>query len=720
MLTEAKNILQKTFGYSSFYPVQEKIILSVLNKKDVVVIMPTGGGKSICYQIPALIFNGLTVVVSPLISLMQDQVNNLNELGINACLLSSSITREEYDQNKKDLLSGKVRILYVAPETMMKEGFITFLRHVKPVFFAVDEAHCISHWGHDFRPEYRQLSKLKTIFPESQIIALTATATKIVREDIKKSLNLTNPEEFIASFDRSNIFLEVREKNNTFQQTIDFLSKFKNQSGIIYCFSRKQVDELYEKLLKIGYSVKPYHAGLSDADRKRNQEQFIKDDIQIIVATIAFGMGINKPNVRFVLHYDLPKNIESYYQEIGRAGRDGLPAHCLLLYSYSDTRKIQYFIDEKDDLTQKQIALKQLRDIVKYSESKMCRRFLIITYFGENYNKLKCDHCDICTRQVENVDKKDITDYAKLIVETILKTGSKFGAIHIINVLRGSNEKKVIQYNHNNLSVFGKGKEKSRDFWQNIVKQLINEKVIIKDFDEFGILKLHENAKQVLENQIQVFGNLEIEESSKYSHEKNNAKYDEELFDILRRKRKELADYQKVPPYVIFSDVSLISMATIYPKTKEEFNKISGVGSVKLEKYGDIFLLLIQQYLSKNPDKIAPEVFKSGIKKDFTPKHIVTSTLFNQGKSVEEIAEEYDIQAGTVFDHSYKFIIEGNILNTEKLFSYSGILKEQMNEIFTEFDSEGTLKLKPIFEKFNERISYDDLKLARIFYLMRK
>lgn len=605
MIVKAREILIKVFGYRSFYPMQEEIISEILNKKDCLIIMPTGGGKSLCYQIPALIFDGLTVVVSPLISLMKDQVDNLNELGIQACHLSSSVALDEYNQSKGEILSGKIKLLYSAPETLMKPHFLSFLKQVKPVFFAIDEAHCISHWGHDFRPEYRQLSRLKTFFPKAHIAALTATATKPVREDIKKSLNLTEPIDFIASFDRPNIFLDIKEKNKPFDQTLEFLSKFNNQSGIIYCFSRKQVDELYEKLYKLNYSIKPYHAGLSNDERKINQELFIKDDIQIIVATIAFGMGINKPNVRFILHYDLPKNIESYYQEIGRAGRDGMPAHCLLLYSYGDTRKIQYFIDEKEDLKQKSIALKHLKDIIKFAESRLCRRYLIIRYFGEDYRKIKCGHCDICVKSEDNIEKIDITDQTKLILETVKSTYSRFGATHITNILRGSNDKKIAQYKHANLVVYGKGKEYSKEYWQNIIKQLINQGYLFKDIDDFGIIKPGVKSDDVLRHNEKVFG-LPLSEKESIKNQiadKKSMVYDEELFEELRKKRKELAYRQNVAPYIIFPDATLISMAFSYPKTYEELSKITGVGKVKLEKYGDIFLLLIKQYLLRNQQK---------------------------------------------------------------------------------------------------------------------
>ncbi|MGK7370680.1 MAG: RecQ family ATP-dependent DNA helicase, partial [Candidatus Halalkalibacterium sp. M3_1C_030] len=395
MIKEAKKKLNDVFGYESFRPLQEEVIQQVLNKKDALVIMPTGGGKSLCYQIPAIIFEGLTIVVSPLISLMKDQVEQLHQYGIPAVYLNSSLTPEEYQANIEKLKSGSVDMLYLAPETLLMPKTRELLSGLDIDCFTIDEAHCISEWGHDFRPEYRQLVEVRKDFPNASCLALTATATPRVRQDIKNTLGMKDSETYLASFDRKNLFLKVADKDGPTDQVLDFLYTRKKQSGIIYCFSRRQVDELYVDLKKEGHSVKPYHAGLSEKVRSRNQEAFIRDDVNIIVATIAFGMGINKPDVRFVVHYDMPKNIESYYQQIGRAGRDGLRADCLLLFSYSDTQKIRYFINQKED-EEKKIAEQHLKSLLKFLEATECRRKPLLNYFGEEYEKDECGMCDNC------------------------------------------------------------------------------------------------------------------------------------------------------------------------------------------------------------------------------------------------------------------------------------------------------------------------------------
>ncbi|PKL87616.1 MAG: DNA helicase RecQ, partial [Ignavibacteriae bacterium HGW-Ignavibacteriae-2] len=478
MLKKAHTILNDVFGYKTFRPLQEKIIQSILHKKDALVIMPTGGGKSLCYQIPALIFEGLTIVVSPLISLMKDQVEQLHQLGIGAIFLNSSLNAEEYQNNIELLLNGKVKLLYVAPETLFMDKTIRLLDSIKVDCITVDEAHCISEWGHDFRPEYRKLAEVRNHFPETVCIAFTATATPRVQQDIIQSLKLKNAAEFIASFNRENLYLEIIPKTGGVDQTIKFLRKYPNQSGIIYCFSRKQVDSLYNDLLHAGYSVLPYHAGLKDEERKNNQELFIRDDVQIIVATIAFGMGINKSNVRFVIHYDLPKNIESYYQEIGRAGRDGLRSHCLLLFSYADILKIRYFINQKES-KEKRIAEDHLNAMLDYAETGVCRRVPMLSYFGEKTNIKKCGMCDNCNSNEK--DLVDVTIPAQKFLSCVKRTNEIFGASYIVDVLRGSKSDKVLNNGHDKLSTYNIGSEYTKKQWMYLSHQLIHNQLLESD-----------------------------------------------------------------------------------------------------------------------------------------------------------------------------------------------------------------------------------------------
>jgi len=598
MISRAKTVLGDIFGYDEFRPLQREIIGNVLKKRDTLVIMPTGGGKSLCYQIPALIFKGLTIVVSPLISLMKDQVEQLTELGVPAVVLNSSLSNEEYSRNLERVKKNGVKLLYLAPEALLTPGMLSMLSSLQVDCLAIDEAHCISEWGHDFRPEYRQLVGARSRFPFATCVALTATATPRVQEDIKNNLKFDASNEFIASFNRENLFIQVTPKNNPTSQTIEFLRKYPDQSGIIYCFSRRQVDDLYETLKSRGYSVRPYHAGLSNTKRTQNQELFIRDDVQIIVATIAFGMGINKPNVRFVIHFDLPKNIETYYQEIGRAGRDGLRAHCLLLFSYADIQKIKYFINQKDDHEQ-QVANIHLNSMLQFAETNGCRRIPLLTYFGEDYSTEKCDMCDNCLAGEKKL--VDITIPAQKFLSCVKRADEIFGANHIIDVLRGSQSKKVLKFGHTTLSTYGIGKEYSRKQWFHLARQFIQKGLIVQD-TKYGSLKLTEKAYDVLKGRELVFGILEEEHFPDRKEKKKKYEYEHDhvLFEKLRKRRKELADKAGIPPYVIFPDKTLIEMAAFFPRSGESLLHIHGVGSVKYNKYGTIFMNIIDEYCQEH------------------------------------------------------------------------------------------------------------------------
>jgi ATP-dependent DNA helicase RecQ len=596
MLENAQSKLKTVFGYNNFRPLQAEIIKSILDKKDTLVVMPTGGGKSICYQIPGLIFEGLTIVISPLISLMKDQVEQLTQSGVDAAFLNSSLSPAEYRTNVRRIKQGSVKLLYLAPEALLKTNVLELLSSIQVDCLTIDEAHCISEWGHDFRPEYRQLIAARERYPQIPCAALTATATPRVRQDIKKSLRMDTCREFVASFNRENLFLQIAEKNDPTKQAIRFLQKFPNQSGIIYCYSRKQVEDLYATLRDEGFSVKPYHAGLSDKERNQNQELFIRDDVQIMVATIAFGMGIDKPNVRFVVHFDLPKNIESYYQEIGRAGRDGFPSHCLLLFSYADVQKVKYFINQKQT-DEKRVANLHLSALLRFAEAEDCRRIPLLTYFGEDYSIKKCNMCDNCLS--DRKELVDVTLAAQKYLSCIKRTGEKFGTHHIIDVLRGSNAKKVFKFGHHNLSTYGIGKEYSKKQWFQLSRQFLHKGLMVQD-TEFGSLQLTDKAWSVLKNKQTVLGRLKEDLADTPFTEKSTQErlpdYDRKLFERLRKKRKELADATKVPPYVIFSDKTLIEMATYFPQTRDSFLDIHGVGSVKYERYGERFIEIICRY----------------------------------------------------------------------------------------------------------------------------
>jgi len=716
-MNKAKSLLKSVFGYDSFISLQENIIENVLGKKDSLAVMPTGGGKSLCYQIPALIFQGITVVVSPLISLMKDQVEQLVQTGVAAVYLNSSLPSDEYHRNTVRVKEKDVKLLYLAPETLLKPNIIEMLSSIQVDCFAIDEAHCISQWGHDFRPEYRQLAKIRSGFPESVCIALTATATPRVRLDIKSNLGIDSSGEFVAGFDRENLFIQVVPKKDPLNQTVQFIQKFPNQSGIIYCFSRRQVDDLNTYLTRLGYNIKPYHAGLSESERNQNQEMFIRDDVQIVVATIAFGMGIDKENIRFVLHYDLPQTIESYYQEIGRSGRDGLRSDCLLLFAYGDIQKIKYFINKKEG-QEKRVASIHLNSLLRFAETDECRRIPLINYFGEKYSKKNCGMCDNC--QADTKAKIDITIYAQKFLSCVKRTGEKFGAIHIIDVLRGSEGKKVFNFGHQYLSTYGIGTDCSKRQWVHLSRQFINKGLLLQD-TEFGGLKLTEKAWMVLKGKETVMGRVEKEEKKDVVKKIVGPDYDHNLFEILKKRRKELADLSKVPPYIVFSDKTLVEMAARYPQNRNDFMDIHGVGIAKYENYGRIFLDIIQSYCSQHqielPAGSMPEKDLSAYRAPQKLRHIVIGDAFNSGISIREIMKEYNIKLDTVLNHLYRYLQEGCPLKSKGILSLSS-LSDKENAIALElFDSLGTERLGPVFRELNGRIGYDDLKILRLHYM---
>ncbi len=721
IMAKANQILKEVFGYDSFRPLQGEIINNILNKKDTLVIMPTGGGKSICYQIPALIFTGLTIVISPLISLMKDQVEQLRQLGVKTALLNSSLPYEEYNYNFNNVKDNKVKLLYIAPESLQKDEIYNLLKSVRIDCITVDEAHCISEWGHDFRKDYRLLGKFRENFQEAVCTGLTATATPRVQDDICKNLNMINPQKFIASFNRENLFLEVIPKIDSFQQTVDFLKAHTDQSGIIYCFSRKQVDELSEDLSALGFSTKPYHAGLTDEERNTNQDLFIKDEVQIIVATIAFGMGINKSNVRFVLHHDLPKNLESYYQEIGRSGRDGLRSDCLLLFSYSDISKINYFIDQKENEVERNAAKLHLNAMVKYAESEYCRRQRLISYFGEAYRENYCGMCDNCL--ADEKDKTDITIPAQKFLSAVKRTGEIFGMNYIIDVLLGSSSERILSNGHQNLSVYGIGKEFTKKQWQVFSRQFSKKDLLTRDL-EYGSLKLLPKAYDVLFNNEKVFGIIKEGNTKSIKLRQAEQKYDTELFELLRKKRKEIAEERDVPPYIIFSDKTLIQMASDYPQNEKELLGISGVGINKLESYGAVFLSVIRRYCQKkNISTVgnAGYLIRSRKQKSKTGstelRHAAVSKSFNNGSSIEELSDEYNVKPQTIITHIERYAREGNKIRIEGLKRRLNTPLPLQQKVLNSFKEEGITTLSNIHEKFNGEISYEDLRILRIIFI---
>jgi len=720
MLTRAKSILKEVFGYDEFRPLQEEIIHNVLQKKDALVIMPTGGGKSLCYQLPALIFEGLTVVVSPLISLMKDQVAQLQQLGVSAVFLNSTLAPDEYQRNLELVRRGEAKLLYVAPETLLKVKTLAFLTALKVDGLAIDEAHCISEWGHDFRPEYRQLVECRSRFPQAVCIALTATATQRVREDIAANLKFGAAQQFVASFNRDNLFLRIARKADPLNQTLEFLQQHPNQSGIIYCFSRKQVDELAALLQQLGYSARPYHAGLPDEERTQNQEAFLRDDVQIIVATIAFGMGINKSNVRFVMHYDLPKNLESYYQEIGRAGRDGLRSNCLLLFGYGDVTKIRYLIDQKTG-AERQVANHHLSVLLGYAESSVCRRIPLLAYFGETFTQTPCGLCDNCLAgQKELVD---LTIPAQKFLSCVARTGERFGANHIIDVLRGSQSEKVLKNGHADLSTYGIGQEFSKAQWLHLSRQFLHNGLLEQDL-EYGSLKLTPKAHEVLRGKEKFLGAVQEEREDFATEQMEILEHDRELFELLRKLRKELADEQNVPPYVVFADKSLIEMATYFPQARESLRRVYGVGEAKLEKYGAAFLLEISRYCRERglPEKLKATTVNKPMASaaPATSKSLLIVGAFNGGKSIAALAQQFKIKPNTVVEHLYKYVVQGHALREEGLLEHSRLDPADRDNVLAAFEKLGPDYLRPVFDAMQQKVSYDELHVMRLYYLSPK
>jgi len=597
---EILQVLKRNFGFDSFRPLQEEIIRDVLADKDVLVLLPTGGGKSLCFQMPAILRTGLTVVVSPLIALMKDQVDALDAAGVSATFLNSSLSAEASRARRQKLENGEYRLLYLAPERLVLEGTVEELKSWNVRLIAVDEAHCISEWGHDFRPEYRRLAEMRSHFPGVPVMALTATATERVREDIVRELQLKDAKRYVASFNRPNLLYRILAKQKPAEQVLGFVRARLGESGIIYCHSRKSAEAVAEKLTMAGVRARPYHAGLSAAERSQNQELFIRDQVQVICATIAFGMGINKPNVRYVIHYDLSKNIEGYYQETGRAGRDGLPSECLLLFGAGDVVKYTQFIAEKENEHERKLAHDQLRQIVHYAESSRCRRLELLGYFGETFNTEGCGACDNCLTPRATFDGTIAAQkFLSAVFRIRERSGFGVGLNHVVEVLTGADTEKIRRWQHERLSVYGIGKEYSRAEWAAIGRELVRLGFLQQTSGQMSVLELKREGAAWLNERRSVTLTKPVVKPDKIQKQKWTGEIacDENLFERLRKLRRVLAEERNVPPYIVFSDVALREMAARLPANETDFLSISGVGEKKLKEFGEVFLAEIAEYV---------------------------------------------------------------------------------------------------------------------------
>ena len=711
-----QELLKAIFGYDEFRAHQEQIVKNIVAKRDTLVVMPTGGGKSLCFQLPALLFDGLTVVVSPLISLMQDQVTTLADLDIPAVYLNSSLDPHTYANTVQRVRAGAVKLLYVAPETLLRPDTLNMLAQCQVDCLAIDEAHCVSQWGHDFRPEYRQLAAVRQRFPQAVCAALTATATPRVQTDIKETLQFQDENTFVASFDRPNLFISLQAKNNAPGQLLDFLAQHEEQSGIIYCATRRTVDDLTSFLHSKDISARPYHAGLDAATRQRNQNDFIRDNVRIIVATVAFGMGIDKPDVRFVLHVDLPQDMENYYQQIGRAGRDGLRADCLLLYSRGDVFTIRRFIEEGAAEEARGRSLR-LEAMVRWAESDICRRRQLLDYFGETYTNDDCEMCDNCLRG--EVEKVDLTVAAQKFLSCVVRTEQIFGANHIINVLRGSQAKTVLDKGHDRVSTYGIGLEHSAEQWKHLSRQFLVQGLLEQDM-QFGSLKVTPAGWAVLKGEEQVWGTLAEEQSKQVAAEV--MEYDAGLMTLLRTARKELADAANVPPYVVFADRSLMEMATYFPQSTASFAAIHGVGQAKIERYAPRFLPLIRDYCHKHGlterSRLATQApTRNSFRKSRAEE---VGERFGAGESVEALMASYDVKRGTILSHLAKFVQSGETLPMDRLRAESTLSAADQERVHQQFAELGVNALRPIFEALGEQIMYDELHLLRAVYILEE
>ncbi len=724
VVAEEKDILKEKlkehFGYTSFRGNQETVIRNILSGRNTFVIMPTGAGKSLCYQLPAMIKDGLAIVISPLIALMKNQVDQLNAYGIHARFLNSTLSKSEITRLKKDTLNGTVKLMYVAPESLNKEENISFLQKVGISFVAIDEAHCISEWGHDFRPEYRKIKTMIAQLGDLPVIALTATATPKVQLDIQKNLQMEEADVFISSFNRKNLYYEVRPKKETKKQLIRFLKDHKGKSGIIYCLSRKKVEEIATLLNVNGFSAAPYHAGLDPDVRIKNQDDFLNEETNIIVATIAFGMGIDKPDVRFVVHYDVPKSLEGYYQETGRGGRDGLEGLCLMFYSHNDLNKLEKFNKDKS-VQERENARVLLQEMEFYAESPVCRRRQLLHYFGEEFMQANCGSCDNCVHPRERYDGMEAV---KTVLEATKQTTERFGLNHLINVIRGTEDEYVRSYGHFDLPIYGVGGSEEEDHWKSVTRQALIYQYLEKDIDNIGVLKLTEKGKKFLAKPLAIVlardhdftTAIEDEEVSSDRSPAPAKSYDEKLFEMLKTLRKQVARHKNLPPYVIFQDPSLEEMATTYPTNEEDLASVNGVGMGKVKKFGKEFLDVIKKYVDDNDIETATEVVvKSSVNRSKIKIFIIQQ--IDRKVDLVEIAESKSLPFEDLLTEIENICYSGTKLNLD--YYIDEVLDEnKQNQIFDYFLKSETDSLEEAMANDNNSdFSEEELRLMRIKFL---
>ena len=710
-------LLKTHFGYDAFLPLQEEIVGSVMAGRDTFALMPTGGGKSLCYQLPALALPGLTLVVSPLIALMKDQVDALEANGIPAGFINSTQTNAELAAVVRQLRAGEIKLLYVAPERAVEARFSDFLLTLNVSLVAIDEAHCVSEWGHEFRPAYRELRNLRRSCPDSPVIALTATATRQVRADILSQLGLENPEVFISSFDRPNLTYSIVPKERELSGLLELLEKHRGESAIIYCGSRKDTEELALTLKERGFEAEPYHAGLDANVRRATQERFIRDRTPVVVATIAFGMGINKPDVRLVVHYDLPKSIESYYQETGRAGRDGLPSECVLYYSYAGKSRQEFFINQIEDSEEKERSRQRLDKVIELCTLSSCRRKFVLHYLGEEWPHDNCGACDNCTQLWEEYDA---TEVAQKMLSAVIRTGERFGAAHVIAVLRGSRAERVLAQGHDQLSVFGIAAEYPRDDLRDLVEELKRLGLLSVADGEFPTLSVSGRGREFLRNRERLtlprpVSRKTVSGSAAWADRQGDGAYDTGLYNALSALRRQIADERGVPAFVIFGNRALQDMAMRVPRTPAEFSRVSGVGRAKLEDLGGPFLERINAYAREQgwPEPSTPpgtESQAARASRTVGQSFRETGRLLSNGRSLDEVAEARELAVTTIIGHLERLVEEGEEVNWTHLLPPA----DRRSEIEAVFEIVGDELLRPVFDELGGKFTYTEIRLARL------